>query len=463
MNRRLLLTIAGGILLLVALAYSMVDVSIPSRPMGDVSDIRKLRERKDLNVVFLLVDTLRADHLSAYGYARNTSPTLTDIAASGIRFANVEAQSTWTKCSMASLWTGLYPTKTGVVRFRQALPQEAQTPAEIFREAGYVTSGLWRNGWVGPNFGLGQGFDQYVSPVPRSEPQGFQREAAGAKQLAGTDLDITNAAIEFVNAHKSSRFFFYGHYMDVHQYAYDELAAAQGYGASLMDSYDAAIHWTDRNIYALLAELDRLELLEKTVVVVASDHGEAFREHGIEGHARDLYAETTHTPWILMLPFRLDQPIVVEPLVRNVDVWPTILDLVGLPPLPDSDGVSLVPLIEAAGRGEPVSTAPSFAYLDRAWSNAESEPFPTGALRQPDGKRVIRYELPESKIAFEVFDRATDPGEQKNLEPEAPEWAAALKGEVEQRLAEPPRWSATEVNVEELQAQQLRALGYLVK
>jgi arylsulfatase A-like enzyme len=460
MTGRRWILLGGGAALLVLALLSQLEINVPSRPTGDADELGALRERGDLNVVFLLVDTLRADRLSAYGYERPTSPTLDDIAASGVRFAHVESQSSWTKCSMASLWTGLFPHRTGVVRFQHALPETARLPAELFRDAGYVTAGVYRNGWVGPNFGFAQGFDLYLEPAPRNEPKGFQRPALGARRLSGTDQDLTLAAIEFLNRNRNRKFLLYAHYMDVHQYAYDDAAAALGFGASLSDAYDASIHWVDSNIYALLLELDRLDLLEKTLVVVAADHGEAFREHGREGHATNLYREVTEVPLIFMLPYRLSKPLVVEPLVRNVDVWPTILDLAGLPPLPQTDGASLVPLMEAAARQQQVKTPISMAYIDQTWGQIENEPSPLISIRD-DGQRIMyRTRQPEF---LEVFDRSTDPKELKNLHADPPEWVAPLKQELDRQLEQPVPWgAANEVEVDDMARGQLRALGYVV-
>jgi arylsulfatase A-like enzyme len=460
MDRRRWIQVGGGIALLIALFVTQFDVHLPTRPMGEIADLRALRDGGDLNVVFVLIDTLRADRLSTYGYARPTSPTLDEVASSGIRFARVEAQSSWTKTSMASLWTGLNPHRTGVVRFQHGLPEAARMPAEIFKDAGYVTAGVFRNGWVDANFGFSQGFDLYVSPTPRREPAGFRRTSPGARQLPGTDQDVTQAAIEFLKRNGSAKFLLYTHYMDVHQYAYDEAAAALGFGASLSDSYDASIHWVDSNLYALFAALDELDLLKKTLIVVAADHGEAFREHGGEGHARDLYLESTTVPLIFVLPFRLEEPLVVEPVVRNVDVWPTILDLAGLPPLPVTDGVSLVPVIEAAAKQETSATPKSLAYIDQNWGFVEREPAPLFALRD-DGKRLLFR--PQRPDAMEIYDLASDPGEKRNLRATPPEWAEPFKAEIQSQLEQPVPWGEpTEVELDDMQKGQLRALGYVV-
>src|SRR5262245_18161982 len=154
---------------LVAAAY-VASLSIrigggDPRPLGTAADILKPSQRKDLNLLFIRVDTLRAGRLGSYGYSRDTSPTLDLLARTGVRFTRQLSQSSWTKCSMASLWTGLYPAHNGVTRFDEVLPPEAKLPAEILQEAGFHTVGLYRNGWVAPNFGFAQGFDSYDRPA----------------------------------------------------------------------------------------------------------------------------------------------------------------------------------------------------------------------------------------------------------------------------------------------------------
>lgn len=449
----------AGVLAIAAVA-SQFRVHLPNRPVGTIEDLAGLRDRK-LNVVFFLIDTLRADRLSAYGYDRPTSPVLADIARYGVRFARVEAQSSWTKTSMASLWTGLQPTRTGVLRSGHAVPEAATLPAEIFQRAGYATAGLWRNGWVGPDFGFNQGFDSYIRPSPVREVANFQRRGPGAS-LTGNDEDLTSMAVSFLETHGREPFMLYVHYMDVHQYAYDEEAAALGFGTSLSDSYDAAIHWVDRNVAAVLTHLETNDLFRNTLVVIAADHGEAFREHGTEGHARNLYQEVTRVPVILGLPFRLEPGVVVEPLVRNVDIWPTVLDLVGLPPLEVTDGRSLVPLIEASARGK-ADGAPEVtgAYLDKNWGKSDARGAPTVAVGSK-GRRLVLTTTPTEKL--ELFDHASDPTEQKNLADERPEWVAELKPKLEEELARKPVWGkAPEVELDEMSLELLRALGYVQK
>jgi arylsulfatase A-like enzyme len=208
----------AGLLLIVAIA-SQFKLQVPSRPKGTVEDIAALSQRDDLNIIFVLVDTLRSDRLGIYGYERATSPVLDDLGAHGIVFNRVIAQSSWTKSSMASLWTATNPTKNGILRYNHTLPQEVDFPAEIFKRAGFRTAGIWRNGWVAPNFGFDQGFDTYVKPMSSPERRRVQRGNPSARKLKGTDLDITDSAVEFLRNFGKDRFFLYLHFMDIHQYA----------------------------------------------------------------------------------------------------------------------------------------------------------------------------------------------------------------------------------------------------
>jgi membrane-anchored protein YejM (alkaline phosphatase superfamily) len=228
----------------------------PSRPGGSVDDIRALAERDDLNVLFILVDTLRADRLSAYGYERETSPNLDALTQSGIRFDAHVGQSSWTKCSMASLWTGLYPNRTGVRRAQHALPEDALLPAEILREHGFRTAGIFRNGWVAANFGFDQGFEVYLNPVAHVKARAEIEK--NPELLAGHDGDVYRSAAEFMRVHAKERWFLYLHLLDVHQYAADEPSSIFGTGYS--DIYDNAILWTDTLVGQLMSELDRLGL-----------------------------------------------------------------------------------------------------------------------------------------------------------------------------------------------------------
>lgn len=448
----LVLVLAVGLLL-----WSSVEIRLPARHTADPQAIERLPARGDLNLVFLVVDTLRADHLGAYGYARDTSPTLDRLAETGVRFARHVAQSSWTKTSMASLWTGTYPVSHGILRYSHALPEQVRMPAEMLGDAGYRTGGLYRNGWVGPEFGFSQGFDLYLKPAPMAGELPVARPfIETARSLSGSDWDLTQSAIEFVRRNAHQRFFLYAHYMDVHQYAAERSSAL--FGSRYEDAYDNAIHWTDRNVGALVEAIEGLGLMERTLIVIASDHGEAFNEHGFEGHGRDLHAEVIETPLIVVLPFFLKPGIVVEEVTENVDVWPTILDLLGLPPLEGAQGRSLVPLMLGGSDPHP---GPAFAHLERRWAKDDGED-PTVAVT--DGSdRLIHWK--NRGAATALFDLAADPHEQESLASRRPCLVERLLREVDRYYGwSSPAWDAppSSVEVDEMKLGILKALGYVV-
>jgi arylsulfatase A-like enzyme len=424
--------VLGGVALALAAGLLVLGVFLmrgdAARPRGTVEDVLALGKRSDLSVLFILVDTLRADRLGVYGYERDTSPNLDALAAEGIRFANHVSQSSWTKCSMASLWTGLYPVRTRVLRSYDVLADAARTPAETFREAGFRTAGIFRNGWVAPNFGFGQGFEIYLKPrSQRGQRARMQRIEHPNLTLDGDDGDVLDSTREFLRVHGHERFFLYLHMMDVHQYAYSAEHALFG------SSY--------------------------------SDHGEAFGEHDGEGHARNVYGEVTQTPVILSLPFRLDPGIVVSARSENVDLWPTVLELVGLPGLPDTDGHSLVPEIVTAARGgeAPPDDGVAFAQIDQRWARVRETPRPMVAVNKGKWRLIYRSGQPKQS---ELYDKGADPREQQDLAAQQPELTESLNelavGYLESR---PPPWGddAPVIEIDEMEMNQLRALGYGVQ
>ncbi len=454
-------------LILIGLIYAFLSPKPPKGPEGGLEELPRLRERGDLNVVFILIDTLRADRMSVYGYERQTTPIMQALASRGILFKNTHSQSSWTKESMASLWVGMYPERTGVRHFSHALPQEAVMPAEIFKEAGYQTAGVWRNGWVANNFGFDQGFDLYIRPTKVKSVGGVKRTNPSASALQGTDADATLSAQEFIiGASRDRPFFLYVHYMDIHQYLYTD--TSPNWGTSYSDIYDAAIHWTDVNIGNLVAMLEYQELLNDTVIVIASDHGEAFHEHGEEGHARAIYRETQLVPFMIIPPLDLSPGIVVDHPVANVDIWPTVLDMLGLPPLPDTDGKSLMPLVMAAAEGltvpEGFESRPLYSQLNRAWGRDGIDGPKNIMSVLKDGYRLIQDD--EEPVRNRLYDYSVDPLEETNLygREESGEKIAELGKELETlRSMDTTVWGeADSIEIDEMEKNQLRALGYML-
>jgi len=363
---------------------------------------------------------------------------------------------------MASLWTGLYPSRAGVTRYEHVIPDSARLPAEILRDAGFRTAGIFRNGWVESYFGFGQGFDIYMRPRHQPPPASVRRANPTLKQV-GSDTDIVEAAFEFLRIHGRERWFLYVHLMDVHEYVYDEESAV--FGTAYSDVYDNSILRVNSVLNTLVGGLAAAGHLENTVLVFGSDHGEAFGERGFEGHARNVYREVTEVPLILGFPFRLPRPVVVPERTSNVDLWPTLLDLLGLPPLQPTDGRSRLPEILAAARGErsPPADATTIAHLDQNWGQRNRRETPTVAVAD-DAMRYVMFRDAGGNVREELFDQHTDRLELENLLEARPDQAARMREIAEGYLGAGSVWEGGNPTLEldELQLNQLRALGYKV-
>ncbi len=428
------------------------------RQVGTIDDLQQLGERDDTNVLFILVDTLRSDRLSAYGYERETSPFLDEMAATGVRFDRHLSQSSWTKASMASMWTSLNPWRAGITRFDQVLPEEADMPAEILRDAGFRTVGLFRNGWVASTFGFEQGFEVYNRPLPLGHKRGVLAKKPTLRK-GGTDEDITASAIEFLRVHSGGRWFLYLHLMDIHEYTYDEESAL--FGSEYSDVYDNAIRWTDTTIKVLIEHLVDQGYAENTLVVIASDHGEAFSERGFEGHGRQVFKETTEVPFFFWLPFKLDEGVVVESRSRNIDIWPTLFEVLGIETSRLIDGRSMVPDVLAAAKGTeaPAADRTAMAYLEQGWGQRTAEK--QVAVSVAEGPhRYVRTPV-ETNLVEQLFNSAEDPAELKNLSESEAATLARLRSIADEKLEESPAYGDMPTReIGEMELNQLRAIGY---
>jgi arylsulfatase A-like enzyme len=466
-SRRTWPLLAVAVLAVGIYAYFTIEIEpSPSdrRPAGGADEIEALAARDDTNLLFILVDTLRAERMSAYGYARDTTPFLKGLAENGIRFGWNVSQSSWTKASMASLWSSRTPLHVGVTKFDHTLSKDLVMPAEILADGGFKTVGLFRNGWVNPSFGFDQGFEKYYKPLGGYQDPQIKRMRPNA-QRGGTDESMVADAIEFLRIHgRSSRWFLYVHLMDVHEYTYDKESALFGTGVS--DIYDNSILREDWVISTLYDYLARLKLLDKTIVVLASDHGEAFGERGFEGHAREVFPETTETPVIISLPFALSKGIVLPTRTNNMDVWPTLLDLMGLPTQGDDiDGRSRRDEILALARGTAPPPPPagraaeetSVAFLDENWGVPGGERLPAVSLVDDDF-RYVRGSGWNGR-PYEVLLSIRD-GQRKNVLDANPEQAEALREQAKVFLEQKPAFESQVIEIDEMQLDQLRALGY---
>jgi arylsulfatase A-like enzyme len=383
------------------------------------------------NLVLISIDSLRADHLGAYGYARDTSPNLDRLAAEGALFEAALSSSSWTLPTHASMFTGLPQSVHGVDRTGRSLPEAAQTLAEGLAASGYRTLGVWSGPYLHPHFGLAQGFERYERctgyDIAGPEDLGPQnREVFHRSHEDITSPRIVEVVEAWLAEEDPRPFFLFVHMWDVH---YDYIPPAPyderfdpGYdgsadGRGLADAsvlaglsprdrehvvalYDGEIAWTDMHVGKILARLERLGLADRTVVVVTADHGEEFLEHGSFGHRKALFEESVRVPLVVRGPGVPAGLSVVRP-VSTVDLAPTLLELAGAEPLSDVMGTSLVPLF----RGEPLEreTVVTELYLRK-------ETFT--AVRGGGWKLLLRG---EEERPVGLWDLRADPGERRNL------------------------------------------------
>jgi arylsulfatase A-like enzyme len=397
--------------------------------------------------VLVVVDTLRADWTTPYGFAQDTSPELARWAARGALFEQVRAQSSWTKISVASLLTSLWPHSHGITAYRDGLGDGAFTLAEALRESGYRTYGVQTNGWLHQSFGFHQGFERYSFPLGAT-PGRLPR----ASVWPHADRVVDETA-RLIDAHDPAQpMFLYVHFMDVHEYAAPP--EFRTFGSSEAGHYLSSIRWVDDALERLREKLDDAGLLERSVIVLAADHGEAFGENGKTGHARNVLSPVISTPLVIRFPFPLE-PVRLRGQVRNLDVAPTLLELAGAP-MPESfEGRSLLgriagadpdeDLVSYAGLGDPLyhDAARQVATTDGTWTYARNAaPDPRGEL---------------------LFDRSLDPGENVNLVEREPAQAARLRAALDAYLATEPAAGvrASDVRIDPGIAEKLRAVGYV--
>jgi arylsulfatase A-like enzyme len=409
--------------------------------------------------VLILVDTLRADFTTPYGFEEDTSPELASWAARGVLFERVRSQSSWTKMSMASLMTSLWPRSHGIRDAEDGLAESAVTLAEVLKGTGYATYGVQTNGWLHQSFGFHQGFDRYMFPKGGGHPR------LGQPSLWPHADRVYEEALRLLDAHDRERpFFLYLHFMDVHQFAAPP--RFKQFGTSSRGAYLAAIRWVDDAVRRVREKLADAGYLDRTVIAFGSDHGETFGEHGVHGHARNVLTPVVWVPLVFRFPFRVE-PVRIATQVRNVDVAPTLLDLVGIA-IPESfEGQSLLPLVTGAA-SEP--DRPSYAGLgiplfpdasvqasatDGAWTYARNAAPTEGDETSYESHAVA----PGAEF---LFDRRVDPGENVNLVLREPSEATRMRAMLEEHVAADSGGVVEKgVRIDPGIADRLRAMGYL--
>ncbi len=497
----------------------------------------------DTHLVLVVVDTLRRDHVGAFGGQAGVTPAIDRLASQSVRFRHAVAPSSWTKPSVASLMTGLYPGRHGAVGITRSLLRHGGSPvldpgritlAETLRQAGFSTAAFATNIHISVKNNFDQGFDCFVQP-------------------AGDAGELCAGALEWVDGRKAGeRFFLYLHILDPHapysppepfhgkyadpdppdggpfsrrgwpsemewwaeQYGWwldgpgrepflfdyhrFNLAWARQHSPEVDDPeigylfanieqfqekvdldfsgsddpalkrrsgvltslYEGEVAWVDQALSGFFDGLAERGLLSRSVVVLTSDHGEAFLEHHVWGHHRTVYGEEIDIPLMLRVPDGRGGQLWgdVESPVSLVDIYPTVLEMFGLPPDQESDGVSLWPVIRD-GRDEALRQRPVFSEL--LLDNREYISVLQGQ------RKLIRTVDEKQRVRWEQFNVGRDPGERqpvagKGDTPRAHLMRAGIEDHAASRnLQRPGENHAPGLTEEEIE--RLDALGYLAR
>jgi len=435
---------------------------------------------KGPNVILIIADTLRADHVGAYGAADVKTPAIDSLAADGVVFEKAYAQSSWTRPSIATILTGLYPGSHAVMHKTDLLPTEVVTVAEAMKKGGYRTSGFVTNINVAPSFNFQQGFDEYQYLAPDfffgATDSGSKlalyslmrliRERFLSKQKFVShyyqDAQAVNAtSLPWLTANRDQRFFVLIHFMDPHdpyfEIPYNGRAVARvdtpdpapERAEELRKLYASNIEYMDGFLARLFAELKEQGLYDDTVIAFTADHGEEFHEHGGWWHGTTLYDEQIHVPLIVKPAGQGTGGRREAALARLTDVTPTLLAAAGVP-LPT--GVQ--------GRDLFGSSVPPTA----TYAEEDHEGNVLAAIRTADWKLVLANEgNPRGLATVELYDLRADPGEKTNIAAKQQERVAALRRDLE-GLRQASRASAVSGVTGAIDAadeERLRALGYL--
>lgn len=430
-----------------------------------------LRPARPPNILLVTIDTLRADHCSAYGYARPTTPQLDRLAREGVLFEAAYAPMATTGPSHASMFTGLPPRSLGLLKNGQLLRPELHTLAESFGAQGHDTAAFVSSYVLNHSFGFNQGFLTYDDDFAEGQPSGRTAVWEGRQVPEEFDrrADQTRArAVRWLGDRGhlgpgQPPFFLWVHLFDPHS-PYDppgehrlfSPVAGDGELEATKAAYDGEVHFADAELGRLVEALREAGRLEDTLLIVVGDHGEGLMDHGHMAHGLHLYEEAVRVPLVIRWPQRLRPRRVREP-ISLVDLASSLLALVGQPKALGLAGdASLAPLLKgAAGDLEkPV-------FLERRhYETGVVHGFSVKGVKLGVRKGRFKYlEAPEEGTS-ELYDLAADPGERSNLQRQQRQRADELAALLQVWIAKTPRAPAQPMLSEEA-AERLRSLGYV--
>jgi arylsulfatase A-like enzyme/cytochrome c-type biogenesis protein CcmH/NrfG len=457
-----------GVALLALLAAS------PACRRGAEQETAQTKAR-DANVLFITLDTTRADHLSCYAadsrpavtdrhsparttalrgdsaltdrrYSGAKTPHLDALAARGVRFAQAVAQVPLTLPSHACIFTGTYPEVHGLRDMGGfVLDPRHLTLASMSKQAGFLTAAFLGSKAVGRHFGLHQGFDTYDDQMPSRNQEGQLPGVFPERRAEVT----TNRALDWLRQHAQENFFVWVHYYDPHD-PYDPPEPYKS--AYAKDPYSGEIAYTDAQAGRLLDFLDQQHLREKTLVVVIGDHGEGLNDHSEMTHGIFLYEDTLHVPFIIAGP-EVPQGKVITPQVRSIDLLPTVAEFLRLPANVAAQGVSLWPLIE---RGQPLpGKGSNYSYVETLYPKTYMNWSELRGMRT-DRWKFILAPRPE------LYDLERDPGEKENVIARHPAEADQLQKKIWEVIGPAARdQKVAYVPMNRETRQELESLGYI--
>ena len=392
-----------------SVAFAEPRVVVPEVELAPAPAIR--------NVIVLTIDTLRASKLQVYNpRSRVRTPALDRFATEATLFERAQAPENWTKPSVASILTSLFPATHGTKNDGSVLPASVLTLGEVYQEAGFETASFLANGYVSDAFGFRQGWDHYTNYI---------------RERRNTDAsNVFREAARWIEGHQDERFFVYIQTIDPHvpydpPDSYLRMYDPEPYDGPIRNRnnhtmleevkrgratfsardkirlealHDAEISDHDEHFGAFLARLEELGLSDSTLFVITSDHGEEFEEHGSWGHGHSVYQELLHVPLLVRWPGVGRAGARVPEVVSTMDIGPTILEASGVPVPEVFEGRSLAGFV----RGAP-PTGPSVAFSDFQENRR--------VIRALDYKLILR-----SSLTYVFFDLGADPNERHELD-----------------------------------------------
>lgn len=466
----------------------LVAFATSGTPAGSSIALARLEKRaapaEAGNVLVIVVDTLRADHLPVYGNRDVKAPNIVALAQDGIVFEHAFANASWTRPSFASILTGRYPSSHRTISKSASLPDELVTMPEAMQEAGYTTLGIATNYNVAPFFNFHQGFDTYHYLEPNFVlgandtaakllfvqflRQRIETYRAKRNQVepgsAYQDASVVNRELlALLDQAPQTPFFAFVGYMDPHDPYYPHPYDGTGYSraahivpdpadnAMMIRLYNGEIEYWDEHFGQLVAELKKRKLYDELTIVITSDHGEEFLEHGGHWHGTTLYDEQIRVPMIVKLPSNARAGTRVDHWVESIDLMPTLLK---------QHGIAIPKGVQGKDLMQP-------GY--HAFAEEDHDGNVLRALRTRRGQselKVIEANVgnPRGLQPLELYRVDQDPSELVNLSQEEPEvlGIAAKALDLQGRAAEKGRAQSKSVDLtsDSSAVEKLRALGY---